>query len=348
MRAERAHAPVERARAAVEQLEIAAGVRELRPRERREDELLREAQQVERGAALLRIAGPERRPFLGEHQHALGLGARVGIAQASAHRIRQAGVLERQVLGAVHREIGIELRRRGRMSGSANGSSHSRVSITWLSASQKRRPSAYGMVRSFNPSPDHQRSTIAPVSAAEPIPELRGQPGPAPATAVRFDGWRVVGVMFAAQALTVGVTGYAYSLFLKPIGEEFGIDPARLGLGQSGLMFAMMLVGPLLGVALDRYSIRALVIAGAVTFAAGLALLAAASSLVWMAVAYCLIIGVGSLLAGPVSANKLVVSWFMRMRGRALGVSSVGTSAGGVLLPILCAWSIGSSAGAVR
>lgn len=146
--------------------------------------------------------------------------------------------------------------------------------------------------------------------------------------------------MFAAQLIAVGATGYAYSLFLRPIGEEFGVSPARLGLGQSGLFVAMMLVGPPIGVLLDRRSIRALVVGGAVALAAGFALMAAAPSVAVLAAVYWAIVSVGSLLTGPASANKLVVNWFVRMRGRALGIASVGTSAGGVLIPLGCAWAI--------
>jgi MFS family permease len=155
-----------------------------------------------------------------------------------------------------------------------------------------------------------------------------------------FRGWHVVGVMFVAQTLTVGTTTYAYSLFLQPIGAEFGVAPARLGLGQSGLLFAMMLVGPFVGLALDRRSIRALVIAGALCFAAGFAAMAASPSIAALAASYWLLVSIGALLAGPVSANKLVANWFVRMRGRALGISSVGTSAGGALLPPFSAWAI--------
>jgi MFS family permease len=150
----------------------------------------------------------------------------------------------------------------------------------------------------------------------------------------------VVGVMFASQLISVGATGYAYSLFLRPIGEEFGVSPARLGLGQSGLFLAMMLIGPPIGVLLDRRAIRGLVIGGAVALAAGFALMAFAPSVAVLAAVYWGIVSAGSLLTGPVSANKLVVNWFTRMRGRALGIASVGTSAGGVLIPLLCAWAI--------
>ena len=147
--------------------------------------------------------------------------------------------------------------------------------------------------------------------------------------------------MLGAQALTTGATAYAYSLFLKPIGEEFGVDPAGLAIGQSGFLIMMMPIGLLAGIALDRHSIRALVMAGAVVFAAGYALMSAASSVAMLGVIFCTVVSAGALLAGPVPANKLVVNWFMRMRGRALGITSVGTSVGGILMPILCAWAIG-------
>lgn len=146
--------------------------------------------------------------------------------------------------------------------------------------------------------------------------------------------------MFVAQALTVGVTTYAYSQFLAPIKQEFGATRTQLGLGMTGFLIAMMLVGPPLGIAMDRRSIRALVIAGALIFAAGLALMAVAPSLLAVALGYWLIVSVGALLAGPVPANKLVANWFVRMRGRALGISSVGTSVGGALIPLVSAWAI--------
>src|SRR5262249_55548067 len=86
---------------------------------------------------------------------------------------------------------------------------------------------------------------------------------------------------------------------------------------------------------------RALVIAGSLIFAAGFALMAVASSLAMLAVVFWVVVSAGALLAGPVPADKLVVDWVMRMRGRALGIASIGTSAGGVLMPPLCAWAIG-------
>jgi MFS family permease len=155
-----------------------------------------------------------------------------------------------------------------------------------------------------------------------------------------FHGWHVVGVMFAAQAITVGATSYAFSLFLEPIGREFGVEPSLLVFGMGAMLLFVMAVGPFLGFALDRRSIRALVIAGVFTFAAGLALMAASSSLTLIALLFCVVGAAGNLLAGPMAANKLVANWFIRMRGRALGIASVGTSVGGAALPQVSAWSI--------
>jgi sugar phosphate permease len=176
--------------------------------------------------------------------------------------------------------------------------------------------------------------------AASPAVERSESPPPVSAPLRAFHGWRIVAVMLAAQTVTGGSTTYAYSLFLKPVGAELGIDPARLGLGQTGYLLAMMLVGPMVGAALDQRSIRRLVAAGAVLFALGFTGMAVSSSVWALAACYWSVVSLGALLTGPVPANKLVTHWFVRMRGRALGISSIGASAGGFLIVPLCAWAI--------
>ena len=80
-RAEVRHGAVERAGPAVEELEVLAT--ELRRGERREHELLLEAEEIERATALARVHRTERVPTLRAHQRALELRGRVGVAASS-------------------------------------------------------------------------------------------------------------------------------------------------------------------------------------------------------------------------------------------------------------------------
>jgi len=73
----------------------------------------------------------------------------------------------------------------------------------------------------------------------------------------------MVAAAVLAQAFSVGFTQYAFPLFLKPVAEEFGASRSQVASGYSGLAVVMAALGPFLGPALDRRSIRAILCAGA-------------------------------------------------------------------------------------
>lgn len=161
-----------------------------------------------------------------------------------------------------------------------------------------------------------------------------------PSARATFYGWWMVGAALLVQGFSVGLTQYAFPLFLKPVAEEFGASRSSVASGYSGLAVAMALLGPLLGHALDRRSIRAILCLGAGLMAGGFALIAAAPQLWLVGLLFAGVVGPGAMAAGPMSASKLVANWFLRRRGLALGISSTGTSIGGFLLPPLLTLAI--------
>src|SRR5262245_42776664 len=150
-----------------------------------------------------------------------------------------------------------------------------------------------------------------------------------------FYGWWMVGAAVLLQAFSVGFTQYAFPLFLKPVAEEFGASRSTVASGYSGLAVVMASLGPFLGPALDRRSIRAITCVGAAAMALGFAGISAAPELWVLGLLFAVVVGSGALAAGPLSASKLVANWFLRRRGLALGISATGTSVGGVAVPPL-------------
>ena len=82
--------------------------------------------------------------------------------------------------------------------------------------------------------------------------------------------------------------------------------------------------------------------AGVGTLALSLVLLSIAPSLWVLGVVAATLLAFASSAAGPLSASKLVANWFDALRGRALGIASTGTSAGGAIFPPLVALGIGA------
>ena len=147
-----------------------------------------------------------------------------------------------------------------------------------------------------------------------------------------FRGWWIVAVAFAAQALAIGLSIIPYGLFIDPITEEFGASVMTANWGVAILFVVMTLVGPVVGWLVDRRSIRAIMVAGALLMSASFGLMSVATTLWQLGLLFGVGVGMGVAMLGPLSATAVVAKWFDRKRGRALGVAAIGPMAGGFLL----------------
>lgn len=147
-----------------------------------------------------------------------------------------------------------------------------------------------------------------------------------------FRGWWIVAVAFLAQVAAIGFSMATYPLFVTSMTEEFGISLTTFNLGGTILVAAMALAGLAIGPLLDRHSIRNVMAGGALLLAASLALMSRATE-VWQ-LGVLLGVGVAPAIAmlGPLAATTVVAKWFERLRGRAIGIASIGPIAGGLLI----------------
>jgi len=147
--------------------------------------------------------------------------------------------------------------------------------------------------------------------------------------------WVVVGVMFFAQAVALGVRG-TIGLLIQPWEAEFGWDRAAVSLTASLGFVVYGLAQAFSGRWADRTGPR-------VIFAASIALLGvgtmAVSSIVTLWQAYAIfgvliMLGIGG-ASSPTSAVA-VARWFTTRRGLALGIVGAGSAAGQfVLVPVM-------------
>jgi sugar phosphate permease len=153
-----------------------------------------------------------------------------------------------------------------------------------------------------------------------------------------FYGWWIVAAGFICTLLALGSTTYTFGLFVAPMAEEFGLSRADANGGFIFLLLGFALWAPIVGRLMDRLPARTVMSAGAVSFGAGFFVIALAPTPWVMALAILLPVAFGTVSCGALAANTVTSRWFRRLRGRAMGVLAVSTSAGGFSMPPLVAY----------
>lgn len=151
-----------------------------------------------------------------------------------------------------------------------------------------------------------------------------------------YRGWRVawisaLGLAFSYPALLIT----PFSLFLPLWARTLDAGPGAIGLAISAAMVAATLGGPLAGLLLDRFPARTIIAGSAIAMAvvlAGGALLVDRLWHLWLL--YFLATLAGS-AAAPVGYSRLLLNWFHRSQGRALGLALAGAGVGAIVTPLL-------------
>jgi len=147
-----------------------------------------------------------------------------------------------------------------------------------------------------------------------------------------YRGWWVHAGLFLCAALVVGSSSYTFGLFVVPVTDELGMSRATISNGYIALLLGVALMSPMVGRLLDKASARLVIFSGGVTYSGGLLALTLTESnwllllIIFIPVAY------GYTACGTLAINTVIVRWFRRRRGTALGIMAVSTSAGGFLM----------------
>jgi sugar phosphate permease len=147
-----------------------------------------------------------------------------------------------------------------------------------------------------------------------------------------YRGWWVHAGLFICAALVVGSSSYTFGLFVVPVTDELGMSRATISNGYIALLLGVALMSPMVGRLLDKVSARLVIFSGGMTYSAGLLALTLTQAnwllllIIFIPVAY------GYTACGTLAVNTVIVRWFQRRRGTALGIMAVSTSTGGFLM----------------
>jgi len=152
-----------------------------------------------------------------------------------------------------------------------------------------------------------------------------------------FYGWTIVAVGFLAHIASAFSISSTLSVFLIPLSSDLGISRGVFSLIRSGEILIGAAAAPLVGTLLDRHGGRWLMAAGGLISGAGFLLLGQAQNFWQFGLFRWLLVSPGDSLMGSMVVNVSISRWFVRMRGRALALASMGHGLAKVGMPVLAA-----------
>ncbi len=155
-----------------------------------------------------------------------------------------------------------------------------------------------------------------------------------------YYGYWLIVASFLAQFVSLGIFSYVLSSFMTPMIDDLGWTRAEFTLSRSIGQVVMAATGFLMGVWVDRYGGRPLMLIGTAILTVSLGLHSQVTELWQWIVLNGLALTVGCALLGNLVVNVTLAKWFVEKRGRAIAWATMGVSAGGIVITPLVTYLI--------
>lgn len=150
-----------------------------------------------------------------------------------------------------------------------------------------------------------------------------------------FFGWYLVAACVAINTYLSTAYFQGFQVFFLPIEREFGWTRTQMSGAFALRQLETGVMAPLLGIMVDKWGPRKMILLGVVVAGGGMMLLSQITNIVQFYLVF-LLISLG--VSGPshgISWPSLLVNWFRRKRGRALGLAVMGPVVGAPLIPLV-------------
>jgi MFS family permease len=169
---------------------------------------------------------------------------------------------------------------------------------------------------------------------AFPTHSLRRLAAEQTSTAI-FYGWRIVLVSALGLFWGIPIAVYSFSVFFKPLMQEFHAGRAAVSLAFTVQLFVGALSAGPTGWLIDRFGPRRVVMAGMAIFSLILVANRLFTGSLTQFYVFCVLLGLSIHGVGPIPYGTVVSHWFDRRRGLALGLTMLGIGWGAVVMPSL-------------
>ncbi len=145
-----------------------------------------------------------------------------------------------------------------------------------------------------------------------------------------FYGWYVAIACSVVMFVGAAVGYYGLAVYLRPLQQEHGWSNAAVSGATSTYFIVSGISGAFFGPYIDRHGLR-LMVPGFVIMTIAAALVGFVQE-VWQLYAVYALLALAFGMSATVIVNAIMTRWFVRLRARAMAISSTGISVGGVVL----------------
>ena len=156
-----------------------------------------------------------------------------------------------------------------------------------------------------------------------------------------FRGWWVLFANSLVMGFSSGVTNYGATIFFNPVSTTLGLSStvtsAVIAIGRAeNTIFA-----PIIGYFIDRFGPRGPIFVGMTVMGLGLIAFGLfAHNLMLFVVTWTFMVSLGANIGGFAPNWATINNWFIRKKGRAMGIGMASQAMGGVVLAPLLAFII--------
>lgn len=160
-------------------------------------------------------------------------------------------------------------------------------------------------------------------------------------SSIQYHGWAVLTAAFSGVMVSFApIVPYTFSLFLDPLHAAFGWKREAMGGAFALAAITVAFVSPLIGILLDRFPPRRIILPGILVFAIALATLSRLTSHIVQFYATFFVIGLVANATAQFAYTRTILTWFTTRRGMALALLLTGSGIGSILIPPLTEWMI--------
>ncbi len=158
---------------------------------------------------------------------------------------------------------------------------------------------------------------------------------------IRYPGWRVAAAAFVGVMTSFApIIPYTFSLFLNPLHKELGwrIESIDAAFGIAAMTVA--LVSPAIGMLLDRFPPRRIILPAILVFAGTLFSLSRVGTSLPRFYLTFFVMGLAANGTAQFAYTRTMLTWFLKHRGFALALILTGSGVGSILIPPATQWVI--------